>query len=71
MLRLLRIIAALVLFLGITLYFVDFARFLPTQFSWLERIQLVPALKSHTWIIIGSLLGATILLGRIYWQIRN
>ncbi len=66
MLRTLRIIAALVLFLGITLYFVDFARFLPTQFSWLERIQLVPALKSHTWIIIGSLLGATILLGRIY-----
>ena len=66
MLRTLRIIAALVLFLGITLYFVDFARFLPTQFSWLERIQLVPALKSHNWIIIGSLLGATILLGRIY-----
>ena len=66
MLRILRIIAALVLFLGITLYFVDFAGFLPTQFSWLERIQLVPALKSHSWIIIGCLLGATILLGRLY-----
>ena len=36
------------------------------QFSWLERIQLVPALKSHSWIIIGCLLGATILLGRLY-----
>ncbi|MBR5711462.1 MAG: 4Fe-4S dicluster domain-containing protein [Thermoguttaceae bacterium] len=66
MLRILRIIAALVLFLGITLYFVDFAGFLPMQFSWLERIQLVPALKSHSWIIIGCLLGATILLGRLY-----
>lgn len=66
MLRLLRIIAALILFLGITLYFVDFAGFLPTQFSWLERIQLVPALKSHSWIIILSILGITILFGRIY-----
>lgn len=66
MLRILRIIAALVLFLGITLYFIDFAGFLPTQFSWLERVQLVPALKSHNWIIIGCILGATILLGRIY-----
>lgn len=66
MLRLLRIIAALVLFLGITLYFVDFAGFLPTQFSWLERIQLVPALKSHSWIIIGAILGTTFLFGRIY-----
>ncbi len=66
MLRILRIIAALVLFLGITLYFVDFAGFLPTQFSWLERVQLVPALKSHSWIIILSILVATLVYGRVY-----
>ena len=66
MLRILRIIAALIIFLGITLYFIDFAGFLPVRFSWLERIQLVPALKSHTWAIIISILAATILLGRLY-----
>ena len=66
MLRFLRIVAALVLFLGITLFFVDFAGFLPTQFSWLERIQFIPALKSHSWIIIGAILGVTFFFGRIY-----
>ena len=66
MLRFLRIIAALFLFLGITFFFVDFAGFMPTQFSWLERFQLVPALKSHSWVIISLLLAITILFGRLY-----
>lgn len=66
MLRILRIIAALFLFLGITFFFVDFAGFMPTQFSWLERFQLVPALKSHSWFIISLLLVITFLFGRLY-----
>ncbi len=66
MLRILRIIAALFLFLGITLFFVDFAGFLPTQFSWIERFQLVPALKSHSWVIVTILLATTFLFGRLY-----
>ena len=66
MLRFLRIIAALFLFLGITFFFVDFAGFMPTQFSWLERFQLVPALKSHSWFIISLLLVITFLFGRLY-----
>ncbi len=65
MLKKIRIIASLIFFALITFYFLDFTRASGTH-SWLERIQLVPALLSLSLIIVAILFLLTFLFGRIY-----
>lgn len=64
-LRVLRIGVSVVVFSLITFYFLDFAEITGHR-SWLERIQLVPALLSGSLVIVLSLLILTLLFGRVY-----
>lgn len=64
-LRMLRVAVSVVIFSLITFYFLDFAE-LTGYHSWLERIQLVPALLSGSVVIVVSLLALTLLFGRVY-----
>lgn len=64
-LRMLRIAVSVVLFSLITFYFLDFAE-ITGHNSWLERVQLVPALLSGSMVIVLALLVLTLLFGRVY-----
>lgn len=64
-LRMLRRAVSAVIFLLITFYFLDFAE-ITGHHSWLERIQLVPALLSGSVVIVASLVALTLLFGRVY-----
>lgn len=66
-LRMLRIAVSVVLFSLITFYFLDFAE-ITGHNSWLERVQLVPALLSGSMVIVLALLVLTLLFGRVYYS---
>ena len=50
MLRKIRIFVSLSFFTLITLYFIDFAGFMPDEFHVLEHLQLIPALLACIWV---------------------
>lgn len=66
MLKKIRVILSLLLFSLITLYFLDFREFLPESFSFLAKIQFIPALLAFNVLILVSLLLLTLLFGRVY-----
>ena len=66
MLKKIRVILSLLLFSLITLYFLDFRGFLPESFSFLAKIQFIPALLAVNILILASLLLLTLLFGRVY-----
>lgn len=66
MLRKIRIVISLVLFVLITLFFLDFAGFLPTSFHAVTKIQLIPALLALNINVLVFLLVLTLLFGRVY-----
>ncbi|MCE5205033.1 MAG: 4Fe-4S dicluster domain-containing protein [Porphyromonadaceae bacterium] len=66
MLKKTRVILSLLLFSLITLYFLDFREFLPKSFSFLAKIQFIPALLAVNILILVSLLVLTLLFGRVY-----
>ncbi len=66
MLRKLRISVSIVLFVLITLYFLDFRELLPQNLHFLAKIQFVPALLSLNLIILVSLVLLTLIFGRVY-----
>jgi len=66
MLRILRRIVALILFSVLTLFFLDFSKNLIPYLEPLVRIQFLPALLAHSFILLGILLVLTWLFGRFY-----
>ena len=66
MLRKTRILVSVILFALITFYFLDFANLLPNHFHVLAHLQFIPALLSHSFIIVIALIGCTLLFGRFY-----
>lgn len=66
MLKKIRVILSLLLFSLITLYFLDFRDLLPESFSFLAKIQFIPALLAVNILILVSLLVLTLLFGRVY-----
>jgi len=62
----LRVVLALLFFLPIFLFLIDFTGKLPLQLHVLMHIQWIPALLSLNMIIIGILLVLSLLFGRIY-----
>lgn len=66
MLRNIRIVLSVVLFVLITFYFLDFAEILPINFHRLAHLQFVPAVLSFSAGILLFLLVLTLLSGRIY-----
>lgn len=66
MLKKLRVIISILLFVLITFYFLDFAALMPDSFHGLAHIQFVPALIGGSFIILAILVVLTLLFGRIY-----
>jgi polyferredoxin len=66
MLKKIRIAVSVIFFSLITLYFLDFAGFLPEKMSILADIQFVPALLALNGTILLILTLLTLLFGRIY-----
>lgn len=69
MLKALRVIFAIVCLAAVTLLFVDFTGFAASHWSWLAKIQLVPALLSLNLVVIAALVVLTLVLGRIYCSV--
>lgn len=69
MLRKLRIISATIFFLLITIMFCDFTGLFHKWFSWIAKIQLVPAILAVNIVIVVILLLLTLLFGRIYCSV--
>ena len=65
-LKQIRILLAILFFLPILLFFVDFTGKLPIQFHALLKFQLIPALLSLNLVMIAFLLVLSLLFGRIY-----
>lgn len=68
-LRKIRIILAAIVFVGITLMFMDFTGALHTWLGWMAKIQFLPALLAANTVIIAGLLLLTVLFGRIYCSV--
>ena len=69
MIRKVRTILAAVLFVLITLLFLDFTGTLHHWLSWLAQIQFLPAVMALNVIVVVALLTLTLLFGRIYCSI--
>lgn len=66
LLRRLRIIISITLFVLITFYFLDFRGVLPLGFDVLADIQFIPALSALNAVILIGLAVLTLLFGRVY-----
>ena len=69
MLRKIRTILAGVLFVLITLLFLDFTGTLHHWLSWLAKIQFLPAVMALNVVVVVALLLLTLIFGRIYCSI--
>ena len=69
MLRKIRITLALLLFAAITLLVLDFTSTLHGFFSWVAKIQLLPAILAANFIVVAILAIVTLLMGRIYCSV--
>ena len=65
----LRVFLAILFFVPITLYFIDFSNKLPNSLHTLLHMQFVPALLGGMWGIILFLLLLTLFFGRIYCSV--
>lgn len=65
----LRVLLAILFFIPITLYFVDFTNKLPDTLHALLHLQMVPALLAGMWGIVIVLLLLTLIYGRIYCSV--
>lgn len=65
-LRSLRIVIALLFFIPVILYFVDFSGKLPSSLHELLRLQWIPALLSINVVVLFVLLLFSLLFGRLY-----
>lgn len=69
MLRKIRISIATVVFLLITLLFLDFTGTLHLYLGWLAKIQLLPAILALNVGVVAALIGLTLFFGRIYCSV--
>ena len=69
MLRKIRITLALLLFVAITLLVLDFTSTLHGYFSWVAKVQLLPAILAANFIVVAVLAIVTLLMGRIYCSV--
>jgi len=69
MLKKIRLTLALIVFVLVTLLFLDFTGTLHAWFGWLAKIQFLPAVLAHSAGIIIFLVLLTLLLGRVYCSV--
>lgn len=69
MLRKIRIVLALIFFIGATLLFLDFTGTIHSWLGWIAKVQFLPALFAVNIVVIIGLLGLTLLFGRVYCSV--
>ena len=69
MLRKIRIALATVMFIGITLLFLDFTGTMHQWVSWMPKIQFLEAILALNVVVIAALLVLTLIFGRIYCSV--
>ena len=69
MLRKIRTIVAAVVFVLITLLFLDFTGTLHHWLGWLAKIQFLPAVMALNVVVIVVLVALTLIFGRIYCSV--
>ena len=69
MLRKTRVILAAILFVGITLLFLDFTGTLHGWLGWMTKIQFLPAVLAMNFGIVAALILLTLLFGRVYCSV--
>lgn len=69
MLRKIRLILAAVMFVGITLLFLDFTGTMHHYVDWTPKIQFLPAVLALNFVVVGALLVLTLVFGRIYCSV--
>ncbi|MBQ9410048.1 MAG: 4Fe-4S binding protein [Bacteroidales bacterium] len=69
MLKKIRIAAAVLFWIGITLLFLDFTGVLHGYLSWMAKIQFLPAVLALNVGVIAGLILLTLILGRVYCSV--
>lgn len=69
MLRKIRIVLALVFFVGITLLFLDFSGLAQTWWGWMAKIQFLPAVLALNVGVVIALVLLTLVFGRVYCSV--
>lgn len=69
MLRKIRVISAILFFIGATLLFLDFTGSVHAWLGWIAKIQFLPALLAVNVVVILFLVILTLLLGRVYCSV--
>ena len=68
-LRWTRVAVAAVVFTVLTLFFLDFAGFVPPQAFWLAKIQLIPSIAAGAFGVFATLVLLTLIFGRVYCSV--
>lgn len=69
MLKKVRILIAVIFFIGITLLFLDFTGLAAAWLAWMAKLQFLPAILAGNFIIVALLVVATLVLGRLYCSV--
>lgn len=69
MLRKIRIIAAAIFFVLVTLLFLDFTGTIHAWIGWTAKVQFLPALLALNFGVVAALVILTLILGRIYCSV--
>ncbi len=69
MLKIIRRVIATIFLLGITLLFLDFTGMTHAWFSWMARLQFIPAVLSGSLVVVAAIIVLTLLFGRIYCSV--
>lgn len=69
MLRKIRIVLAAVMFVGITLLFLDFSGTLQPWLGWMAKLQFLPAVLAMNVVSVLVVVALTLLLGRLYCSV--
>ena len=69
MLRKIRIVLAAVMFLGITLLFLDFSDTMRHYVGWMPRVQLLEAVLALNVVVVAVLAVLTLVFGRMYCSV--
>jgi len=69
MLKFFRVLIALVIFVCLSLFFLDFTEAVPLSFHRLAHIQIVPLIQTKHVLLLLLLFGLTIVFGRFYCSV--
>ena len=69
MLKKIRVILAALVFVAVTLLFLDFTGAIHHYLGWLAKIQFLPAVLALNLVVVIALVILTVLFGRVYCSV--